>query len=177
MDHAQKFVNHGRKFQFRNLRHRRALALTVLTLTILAHQLHTRLTRTEIDSHLARLEYLRTGPFLKPRSARAWFSHDAARYLQWTTRQWLANQPDTFDHWINALESEQQALVTLGHYQRLWLNLPATNALAKLTPPPREILPRFTLHYHNGRPTQIRVTARPDQIHQLTAALASLPRE
>ena len=166
-----------RKFRFRNLRHPRVLLLLAITLTIFAHQLHTRLTRTEVDFHLARLDYLRTGPFLKPRTTRAWFSADAARYLQWTTRQWLANQPDTYDHWINALETEQQALITLGHYQRLWLTLPATNALYTITPTTRELLPPFTLHHHDGRPAEISVTARPDQIYQLTAALASLPRD
>ena len=128
-----------------------------------------------VDRHLARLDYLRQGPFLKPRNLREWVSTSGARFIHWNVTQRIRGEPTSYDYWGDELEKERQTLVDLHYYDLAWICLPRGCSVGdprlKNTAIART---RFTIHGDSRRPFEIRVTARPDEIREFTAALSRI---
>lgn len=124
--------------------------------------------RSSVAHHLNRLESLRHGPFLAPRTLRDWF--------RWDTIQWLWQGQPTYNNWMDALESEQQALIKLGYYERRWIWVPTRwNDLQHPTLKGTTVgKTRFAICGDRARPDEVRVTARPRDIDEYAQRLRTL---
>jgi hypothetical protein len=166
------------KFQLPTFRFYRSYPL-ILLVTVFALALTTlSFTRAKgpVHHHLARLNYLREGPFLKPRSFREWFSLAGARFVHWNITQRICGEPTSYIYWGDELEKERQTLVALHYYDLAWIRLPhgcsLSDARLKNTAVART---RFTTHGDMRRPAEIRVTARPEEIREFAAAISAVP--
>jgi hypothetical protein len=108
-----------------------------------------------LSQHVQRLALLRQGPLRPPQRASDLFR----------TVPWLLSGRPTFQEWGDRLEAEQQALISLGYYERRWVpwrdanpqwESAFTNAVVWRT--------RYCLHGDSKRLGEIRVTARPDDV-------------
>jgi hypothetical protein len=152
---------------------RRILVAIVFALTLAA--LYFTRANGPVDRHLARLDYLRQGPFLKPRTFRQWVSFSGARFVHWNITQRMRGEPTSFIYWGDELEKERQTLVALHYYDLAWICMPRGCSVGdprlKNTAVGRT---RYTIHGDSGRPYEIRVTARPEEIREFAAAVSTI---
>lgn len=152
---------------------RRILVVLVFALTLAV--LYFARGNGPVDRHLARLDYLRQGPYLKPRSAREWVSMSGPRFIYWNFSQRIRGEPTTYDYWIDELEKERQTLVALHYYDLAWIRIPCGCSLDDRRLQNTAVgRTRFTTHGDLRRPAEVCVTARPDEIREFADALSTI---
>ena len=124
------------------------------------------LERNTIEYHVWRLNRLKKGPFLPPKAP--------GDFLQARTLRWFMYGRPTYQEWGDELEQHQQALIRLEFYQRRWLEWhdrdPTWESAFTNTAVWKA---RYTLHGDFTRASEIRVTARPEDILEFEKVVQS----
>lgn len=153
--------------------HQSRIILVLLSLVLAGHSIAGRFS-SPIARHRSRLDALRPGPFSKPNSLTGYFSKTGVQWIYWQSQRAAAGEDPSTGAWMAALEAEQQALINLGVYERHWMYFPASldrkHPLLRATSVGQT---RYTLHFDQNRPLQIRVTAEPSEILEFKRAIGA----